>query len=128
MIQALDKNSSYLMIAEWFKRDEIKQPNPNGKATPTAGGVSFRCKLVGDIRNDDEYAARNLMSDGQWVNIETLANYEFKNHDFIYFNNKWWTIDRITIAERDDREKTLGVVRLKFGNIKQTLYLVEEEI
>lgn len=128
MIRALDTNANYLMTARWFKREEILQPNPNGEATPTAGGVTFRCRLLGEIRNTDNYIVRNLVSDGATMRIETLANYDFKHNDYIYLNDKWWLIDELTLAEKDEREKSLGVVRLKYGNIKRIMHLVEDEI
>ena len=114
--------SSYIVVPSF---------TPNIVPSPS-DGIFFKCKLAGEISDQDEYGAKNLLSFGNRTIIETLHNFYIgdkdltpDHDDYVYVGGKWYVIDRVQISEYIKKEKTLGLARLKFGNNKITLSLVE---
>ena len=67
--------------------------------------------------------------------VETLYNFHIgendytpKRDDYVWVNEGWWIVEKTEIVEVEKREKTLGLNRLKFGNIKTTIHLVKETV
>lgn len=129
MIQALDRNYEYVIGAYLIKRGDVLQPSPMPRPSD---GIFFKCKLGGAISDQDEYGTKNLLSYGNRVVIETLHNFHVGSQDltpdhddFVYFGEKWYVIDRVQTRAYEEREKTLGLSRFKYGNLKTTISLVE---
>lgn len=123
MIQALDRNSKYLMLGKWIKREDILQPNsPNFR---TAGGVPFRYRLISMITQEDEHPVRNLSTSGERTAIETLVNIDIRKEDFVLTNDKLWVVEKVLVGEIENQEKSLGLMRLKYSNKRTQIYLVE---
>ena len=129
MIQALDRNYDYLMGAYLIKRGDVLQPSSMPRPSD---GIFFRCRLASEISDQDEYGAKNLLSYGNRLSIETLHNFRLSgkdltpNHDdFVFVEDKWYVIDKVQTYEYEKREKTLGLARMKYGNIKIRISLVE---
>ena len=132
MIQALDRNSDYLMNAQLFPYTTELQPNG---APSASAGIFFKCRLADVVANDNQYPVKNLSAYGAEMAVETLYNFHLgendytpKRDDYVYVNEGWWTVKKTTIVEVNKKEKTLGLNRLKFGNIKTTIYLVKETV
>ena len=132
MIQALDRNYDYLMNAQLFPYTTVLQPNT---APSASAGIFFKCRLMDVVANNNEYPVKNLSAFGSRMAVETLYNfhvgendYSPKVNDYVYVNEGWWVVEKTTVAEVAKREKTLGLNRLKFGNIKTTIYLVKETV
>lgn len=128
MINALDKNSEYLMTAKWFKRDEIVQSVPPAPQSLTAQGVTFKCKLLEAITQESEYPVKNLVMAGDKMRIETLYNVDIRKDDFVFVNDKWWAVEKVLVFETENKEKTLGLMRLNFSNKRTVLQLVQTEV
>lgn len=132
MIQALDRNSEYLMNAQLFPYTTELQPNV---APSASAGIFFKCRLANVVANDNQYPVKNLSAYGARMAVETLYNFHIgendytpKRDDYVWVNEGWWLVEKTTIQEVEKREKTLGLNRLKFGNIQTTIYLVKETV
>ena len=132
MIQALDRNYDYLMNAQLFPYTTELQPNG---APQASAGIFFKCRLADVVTNDNQYPVKNLSAYGAEMAVETLYNFHIgendytpKRDDYVYVNEGWWVVKKTTIVEVAKREKTLGLNRLKFGNIKTMIYLVKETV
>ena len=123
MIQALDRNSKYLMVGKWIKREDILQ-----KREPdfgTAAGIPFRFRLLSMISQENEYPVRNLTTNGERTAIETLVNIDIRKDDYVLTNNKLWVVEKVYVGEIENQEKSLGLSRLQYSNKRTQIYLVE---
>ena len=123
MIQALDRNSKYLMVGKWIKREDILQ-----KREPdfgTTSGIPFRFRLLMMITNENEYPVRNMTTNGERTAIETLVNIDIRKDDYVIANGKLWTVEKVQVGEVENQEKSLGLNRLQYSNKRTQIFLVE---
>ena len=124
MIQALDRNSKYIMTGKWIKREDILQ-----KREPdfgTTGGVPFRFRLLTMITQENEYPVRNLTTNGERTAIETLVNIDIRKNDYVIAEGKLWVVEKVQVSEIENQEKSLGLSRLRYSNKRTQIFLVEE--